>query len=114
MTLALVALGGVFMLSAPDLAIATFDEAVRVGRDAGIVSSLSVALPLLAGMLPIEDSERASALLDEAIEVGTALGDRLGLSMVLKAQANISAPSRRVANDPPNGCRSGRARPPTR
>jgi predicted ATPase/class 3 adenylate cyclase len=90
LVLALIALGGVFMLSAPDNAIAMFDEAVRVGRDAGIASSLSVALPFLASMLPIEDSERASALLDEAIEVGTALGDRLGISMALIGQASIS------------------------
>ncbi len=91
LVIALIALGGVFMTADPDVAIACFDEAVGVGRDAGIASSLSLGLPLLATMLPIEESERALSLLAEAIEVGTAIGDRLGVSMVLEARATISA-----------------------
>src|SRR6185295_2044232 len=55
-------------LQEPD-GLATLEESVRVARDAGIFSALSVSLPFLASMLPIEESERALALLDEAIEV---------------------------------------------
>jgi len=55
----------------PGVGIAMLEESVRVARDAGIFSALSISLPFLAGVLPIEESERALALLDEAIEVGT-------------------------------------------
>ncbi len=63
----------------PEVGIAMLEESVRVARDAGIFSALSIGLPFLAGMLPIEESERALALLDEAIEVGRLVGDRWGV-----------------------------------
>src|SRR6185295_11802630 len=58
----------------PGVGIAMLEESVRVARDAGIFSALSMSLPFLAAVLPIEESERALALLDEAIEVGTLVG----------------------------------------
>ena len=91
LVIALIALAGAYMVQEPDVGIASLDEAVRVGRDAGIASALSLGLPILAGMLPIEESERAITLLDEAVEIGTVIGDRLGVSMVLEARASISA-----------------------
>ncbi len=74
----------------PDVAIATLEESVRVARDAGILSALSIGLPFLAGMLPIEESERALALLDEAIEVGTRLGDRYFVSVAIGSRGVLA------------------------
>ena len=70
--------------------MATLEESVRVARDAGIFSALSIGLPFLAGMLPIEESERALALLDEAIEVGRLVGDRWSVRQVTMAKGSIA------------------------
>jgi tetratricopeptide (TPR) repeat protein len=76
-------------LREPD-GLATLEESVRVARDAGILSALSVNLPFLAAMLPIEESERALAFLDEAIEVGRLVGDRWGVLQVTMAKGSIA------------------------
>jgi predicted ATPase/class 3 adenylate cyclase len=74
----------------PGVLIATLEESVRVARDGGILSALSIGLSFLAGMLPIDESERALALLDEAIEVGTLVGDRWSVCQVTLAKATIA------------------------
>jgi predicted ATPase len=76
-------------LNEPD-GLALLEESVRVARDGGIFSALSIGLPFLAGMLPIEESERALALLDEAIEVGRLVGDRWSVRQVTLAKAAIA------------------------
>ena len=78
---ALILLAGSFADS--DARIATLEEAIRVARDAGIASALSIALPFLAGSLPIDESDRALALIDEAIEVGLRVGDRRGVALAI-------------------------------
>jgi tetratricopeptide (TPR) repeat protein len=76
-------------LDEPD-GLAFLEESVRVARDAGIFSALSMSLPFLAGMLPIEESERALALLDEAIEVGRLVDDRWSVLQVTLAKGSIA------------------------
>jgi predicted ATPase/class 3 adenylate cyclase len=76
-------------LREPD-GLASLEESVRVARDAGIFSALSISLPFLAAMLPIEESERALALLDEAIEVGRLVDDRWGVLQVTMAKGSIA------------------------
>ena len=74
----------------PEVGMAMLEESVRVARDGGILSALSISLPFLAGMLPIDESERALALLDEAIEVGRLVGDRWSVRQVTLAKASIA------------------------
>jgi predicted ATPase/DNA-binding SARP family transcriptional activator len=76
---ALSLLGATLQLTEPthDPAIATFEEAVRVARTAGIDSALANALSNLAGVLPVDESERALALLDESLAISTRLGERM-------------------------------------
>ena len=74
----------------PAIAIAHLEESIRVARDAGVFSALSISLPFLAGSLPVEESERKLALLDEAIEVGRLVGDRLGMQQVTMAKGAIA------------------------
>ena len=77
-------------LHEPEAGLAMLEESVRVARDGGIFSALSIGLPFLAGMLPIDESERALALLDEAIEVGRLVGDRWSVRQVTLAKASIA------------------------
>jgi predicted ATPase/class 3 adenylate cyclase len=77
-------------LSDPDVGMPMIEASVRVARDAGIFSALSISLPFLAGMLPIEESERALALLDEAIEVGRLVDNRWGVSQITLAKGAIA------------------------
>jgi predicted ATPase/class 3 adenylate cyclase len=74
----------------PEVGIAILEESVRVARDAGILSALSIGLPFLAGMLPVDESERALALLDEAVEVGRLVGDRWSVRQVTMAKGLIA------------------------
>ena len=94
----------------PDVGIAMLEESVRVARDAGILSALSIGLSFLAGMLPIDESERALALLDEAIEVGRLVGDRWSVPQVTLAKGVDRPPARRVAHCPADGRRLRRER----
>lgn len=75
----------------PGVGIAALEESVRVAREAGVFSALSISLPFLAGMLPIEESERALALLDEAIEVARLVDDRWSLPQITLAKSAIAA-----------------------
>jgi hypothetical protein len=75
----------------PDAATAAIDEAVRIGREAGIASVLSTGLVSLAAQVRIDslaDAPRALALLDEAMEVGMAIGDR---TVVTASRSNKAA-----------------------
>ncbi len=74
----------------PGAAFATLEESVRVARDAGLVSALSLSLPWLAALLPIEESDRKVALLDEAIEVGRIVDDRWSLPQITMAKGAIA------------------------
>jgi predicted ATPase len=87
----LLTLAGALDLSEPAVAQATLDEALRVARDAGILSALSIGLPFLAAKLTSGQSERALAILDEAIEVSRQVGDRWGVSQILLAKFSIAA-----------------------
>jgi hypothetical protein len=72
---------------------AVLEEAVRIGRDGGIASALSIGLTSLAMSVPIvslEEAPRALALLDEAIEVGTTIGDRQAVSSANMTKATIA------------------------
>jgi predicted ATPase len=75
----------------PAVGIATLEESVRVARDAGIYSALSIGLSFLAAMLPIHESERALALLDEAIQVARLVDDRWSLPQITLAKGGIAA-----------------------
>jgi predicted ATPase len=88
---ALIMLAGALQPVEPDVSIATLEEAVRVARNAGIRSALSIGLPYLAGLLPIEEADRSLALLDEAIEVGTQFGDRMGVFQVTLTKGALAA-----------------------
>jgi hypothetical protein len=88
---ALIMLAAAIQSEGPAVAIATLDEGVRVARDAGILSALSIGLPFLAGILPDEESGRALAVLDEAIDVGTQVGDRMGVSYATILKGGLAA-----------------------
>ena len=77
-------------MNEPEVAVATLEESVRVARDAGIVSALSIGLPMLAGILPVEQSARALALLDEAVEAGRLVGDRWSVRRVTGTKVVIA------------------------
>jgi non-specific serine/threonine protein kinase len=74
----------------PDVAIATQEEAIRVARDAEILSALSNGLMILAAYVRVEEPERALALFDEAIEVGTRVGDRHGVAAAILGKGEIA------------------------
>jgi predicted ATPase/class 3 adenylate cyclase len=74
-----------------DLALTTEEEAVRVARDAGIPSALSIALSILSAALPIDESDRKRALSDEAIEVGTQIGDRIAVAASITNKGWVAA-----------------------
>ena len=76
-----------------DESIDVIDEAVRVARDGGITTALSLGLISLAMTLPIEESARALLLLDEAIDLGIRSGDRMSLAMATANKAGIAARS---------------------
>ena len=83
-----------FQVSDPARCVATFEESVRIGRDAGIASVLSIGLAGLAGSLPLDshdDATRALTLLDEAIDVGTSIGDRQALAAAVGFKAMIAS-----------------------
>ncbi len=69
----------------------TIEEAVRVARDGGITTALSLGLVSLAMTLPIEESARALALLDEAIDLGIQSGDRMSVAMATANKAGVAA-----------------------
>jgi predicted ATPase len=78
---ALVMRGGAVVATDPEGAVTTLEEAVRTARDAGLLSSLPVALSFLANLLPSDQSERRLALYDETAAVAVQLGDRISLAM---------------------------------
>jgi len=80
-----------FRLDPEGDAAAVLDEAIRVGREAGAVAALSIALATRAQGLARTDGDRAIALLDEAAEVGLANDDRLGAANALGAKTMIAA-----------------------
>ncbi len=75
----------------PTVGIASLDEAVRIARDAGLVSVLSTGLMTLAMILPTDDAARAAALFDEAIEIGTTIGDRHAVTTSNAMKALLAA-----------------------
>jgi predicted ATPase/class 3 adenylate cyclase len=63
---ALILYGSTFQMSEPEQAVATIEEALQIGRDAGITSVLSNGLLALGAFLPVEsidNAERGLALL---------------------------------------------------
>ena len=76
---------------ASDLAVASYREAVRIARDAGIPSALSIGLASLSTSLPIEDADHTLALLEEAIDVSTQIGDRTALIHAISMKGWITA-----------------------
>jgi predicted ATPase len=92
---------GSTMQSDPARSLATIEEAVRIARDAGILSALSIGLTALSGQtfgsdraiadIPPDELADGLALLDEAVEVGTAIGDRQAVSITMTNKAFIAA-----------------------
>jgi predicted ATPase len=74
-----------------DVARATYEEAVRIGREAAIPSALSIGLACLGMALPITESERILAVLDEAIEIGSEIGDRTAVDSAISTKGWITA-----------------------
>jgi tetratricopeptide (TPR) repeat protein len=83
--------GALNLAEQPDAALVTLEESLRVARDAGIHSALSIGLPFLAFMIFGEQSERALAIYDEAIDVSNQVGDRWGVSHTTGARGYIAA-----------------------
>ena len=88
---ALIFLGVVLTVGAPEDAREAFDEALSVARADGIPSSLALNLSTVAGYLPIEESERAVSLLDEAIDVGVRCRDHMAITSAIAHKGVISA-----------------------
>jgi predicted ATPase/class 3 adenylate cyclase len=88
---ALIFLGVVLTVGAPDDAREAFEEALSVARADGIPSSLALNLSTVAGYLPIGESERAVSLLDEAIDVGVRCGDHMAVTSAIAHKGVISA-----------------------
>jgi predicted ATPase/class 3 adenylate cyclase len=74
-----------------DQAKLTLEEAVRIARTEGLVSSLLYALIALVTVLPPDDAEQKLKLLDEAIDVATKLGDRQDVAIAIAMQGGIAA-----------------------
>ena len=100
-----------------DQGVAVLEEAVRIGRDAGIASVLSIGLTAYAGSLPIDSLDGAThalALLDEAIDVGMTIGDKQAVASAQMTKASIATRLGHWAAALPHDRRSGRAFPPAR
>jgi predicted ATPase/class 3 adenylate cyclase len=69
------------------------EEAVRVARDTGALSALSIALSQLCNMLDLKgsDIERGLALTDEAIAVASQLRDDIAISVAAGSRATLLA-----------------------
>jgi predicted ATPase len=79
---ALIMLGATLLEEPGDVALAAIEEAVRVARDAGILSALALGLALLAGLVEWdENDDRMLALCDEAIDISTQLGNPIGVAL---------------------------------
>jgi len=74
LALALTQLAGL-LTDEPARGVVVAEEAVRVARDAGILSALPFALVVYLGFVGPEDPVREIALLDEVIAVASAVGD---------------------------------------
>jgi hypothetical protein len=70
--------------------LAAVEESVTVADDAGILTSLAMALTALAIFLPPDDPRTLSAL-DEAIQVGTRIGDRRAVSTAVGNKGWLAA-----------------------
>ena len=78
----------------PEASIATLDESIRIARDAGLLSTLSMGLLVLAQRLPAHESDRILELADEAIDIGTQLADPLCVATALQFKGAIAAQRR--------------------
>ncbi len=96
----LIMLGGAVWAVEPDAAIAALDEGVRIARDSGILSALSIGLAVLGIVLPIEESERMLAVVDEAIAVGTEIGDRISVASATATRGWVGASGGRPSGRP--------------
>jgi tetratricopeptide (TPR) repeat protein len=94
--LVLCASAGAF-LGRPE-ARAQMEEAVRVARDTGSLSALSIALSQLCNMLDLngDDMDKGLALTDEAITVASQLGDEIAIAVAAGSRATLLA----VRGDP--------------
>ena len=91
---ALTMYAGAVAASDSDRAIAIAEEAIRIGRDNGLTSVLSIGLLALAAFLPdesLDNAPRALALVDEAIDVAVTIGDLQALTWSSSQKALITA-----------------------
>jgi hypothetical protein len=82
---ALILLGSTYQFADPE-ARARFEEAVRVARDVGNLSALSLGLSQLVNLLEGNEADARLALADEALTVATELGDRIAASLAASAR----------------------------
>ena len=90
---ALILQGSALAGSDPDRGLELVEEAVRIGRDAGIASAHSIGLLALIGSLPMDgpdDTTRALELLEEAIGVGLTIGNRQTVVSAAGFKAHIA------------------------
>ena len=72
---------------------AHLEDAVRVARDTGTLSALSIALGMIVNQLDVDadDADRALALTDEALAVASALDDPVAMAVSTATRAMLLA-----------------------